>query len=141
MMINTIVKKLFYSLSYLSLVTFSVQISAEPIYPIQQCQQSTNNQASLSQCLDIKIKNLNQEFNYYVQQRVIQLEELTVVTGRNDALEAFNLSLSSFTSYRESNCQYRYQAMMPGSGAAIEYKSCFIQLTTQRLEQLLNEIN
>ncbi|WNC66929.1 lysozyme inhibitor LprI family protein [Thalassotalea nanhaiensis] len=141
MMKSTIIVKLFFSLAYLPLTTFSVQLKADPTYPIKQCQQSTNNQVALSQCLDIKIKNLNQEFNYYVQQRITQLEELVVVTGRDDALKAFNLSLDEFASYREANCQYRYQAMMPGSGAAIEYKSCFVQLTKQRLKQLLNEIN
>ncbi|WNC74101.1 lysozyme inhibitor LprI family protein [Thalassotalea psychrophila] len=140
-MMNNNILNMLLSLAYLSLVTFSFQLSANPNDPILKCQHSTNNQVALSQCLDIKIKNLNQKFNYYVNQRTAQLEELATVTGRIDALEAFNRALDAFKIYREANCQYRYQTMMPGSGAAIEYKSCFIQLTKQRLKQLLNEIN
>ncbi|TYK66802.1 lysozyme inhibitor LprI family protein [Colwellia echini] len=108
---------------------------------IDECQtKSINNPAqfSMSQCLDSVILHTERELQTWVNLHTFNLEEKSLINGRDSALKMFKRGQSNFITYRENDCRWQYLAISPDDGADLAYKKCYVILTNERITVLKN---
>lgn len=97
-----------------------------------------NNLSEKSRCLDGVIAEMDRELQTWVNLHIFNLEEKALVNGRYSALKMFKRSQTNFITFRENDCRWQYLAVSPEQGAGIAYKTCYIVLGQNRINELEN---
>ncbi len=114
----------------------SSHLNTQTTPSIATCEQTSEHQIALSDCLQNLMAGVDQQLELTEQKQFNQQQELADITGRDTSLKAFVQSKGAFKSYRHHQCMFVYETLMPGSGAAINFKKCYIELTLSQIEQL-----
>lgn len=125
----------FIQCTVLMLLVSSINVSAETHMNILSCA-NKHSGSNLSACLDTVKNNVDKELVIWVNNQSFVLDAIKQETGRGAALRIFNRSMSRFNSYREDNCRWKYLSIAPEKGADIAYKTCYIELTQTKINEL-----
>lgn len=118
------------------LLALSSSVFAQQAKTIEQCQQQFNTNNELSRCLDGVIERVDRELQTWVNNQAFMLEALALKAGRQSALTMFKRSQSDFKKYQKDNCRWQYLAISPDPKASIVYKTCYVTLANERIEEL-----
>lgn len=106
---------------------------------IAECEQQTADKISsapMSRCLDGVISFIDRELQTWVNLHTFNLEEKALTNGRYSALKMFKRSQNNFITYRENDCRWQYLVISPERGADLAYKTCYVQLSQNRIKAL-----
>jgi len=106
---------------------------------IAECQQQNADKISsapMSRCLDGVISFVDRELQTWVNLHTFNLEEKALTNGRYSALKMFKRSQNNFITYRENDCRWQYLVISPERGADLAYKTCYVQLSQNRITAL-----
>lgn len=104
---------------------------------VQQCAQHRESSVEYMRCLDRKIESLKNAIKLWGNNKIIELEEMTKITGRKAALKGFKKSQKSFAIYAEQNCRWQYIALLPDTtSSAIKFKECTVEMSEARVIEL-----
>lgn len=116
-----------------SLAALSVQ--AETSAPAQvECQAS--NQIALKECLAKLAPQAEQDRKNAETAACAMMKNLDRVTGRPEALPAFNQASKAYRSYQHAHCAWIGKSFAGGSGAGVAEQSCRIDLDRARADEL-----
>lgn len=120
-------------------ISFSAVTMAEEkgLSPLEQCYQSVGDapRTKIAGCLDAKLNTANTRLNTILARQKQETASLHSA-GSEKAIQSLNLSHSTFITFRDAECRYRYDATLGGSGAGDIMKACQIDLTNWRIKQL-----
>ncbi len=110
---------------------------------LQKILQSASNKTQIKylprQChgvLDGVISFVDRELQTWVNLHTFNLEEKALTNGRYSALKMFKRSQNNFITYRENDCRWQYLVISPERGADLAYKTCYVQLSQNRIKAL-----
>jgi len=106
---------------------------------IEECQQQNAEKISsapMSRCLDDVITFVDRELETWVNLHTFNLEEKALTNGRYSALHMFKRSQNNFITFRENDCRWQYLVISPERGADLAYKTCYVQLSQNRITAL-----
>lgn len=106
---------------------------------IAACEQQNADKISsapMSRCLDGVISFIDRELQTWVNLHTFNLEEKALTNGRYSALKMFKRSQNNFITYRENDCRWQYLVISPERGADLAYKTCYVQLSQNRIKAL-----
>lgn len=122
--------------------TFSAaSVASEKITnPLEQCYESIGDapRTELAGCLTAKFNAADTQLKSVVKQEKDNLASLKSA-GSKKAIKSLNASQTAFTTFRDTECQRRYDAALGGSGAGDFMKACQVELTEWRIQQLQAE--
>ena len=104
---------------------------------IGTCEQTTKTPETFSACLDTLIEKKRRTLTTWTNNQLFVLQELQETNGRGDALRLFHRSNKYFETYRENNCRWQYLQLAPDKKANLAYKKCFIRMTNDRINELM----
>lgn len=104
---------------------------------LTDCASSRESAVGYLRCLDRRIERLNNDITLWGNNKIFELEGVSKLTGRTDALSLFKKAQKSFHKYRENNCRWQYLLLLPDiTAGAISYKECFIKMSETRVAEL-----
>lgn len=112
---------------------------AQAAKSVAECQQKNADKISsapMSRCLDGVISFVDRELQTWVNLHTFNLEEKALTNGRYSALKMFKRSQNNFITYRENDCRWQYLVISPEIGADLAYKTCYVQLSQNRIKAL-----
>lgn len=97
--------------------------------PLEDCYRGVESRIEVRPCLEALLSEADAELIEAEHARRGQLLELANVTGRDDALKAFEMATNDFRAFRESACRFARVEAEPGTGAADFERDCLVRMT------------
>jgi len=117
-----------------AIIFFTAQLEANPIF--SGCDLLKANKTAYGKCLDQTIESLDRTLSTWIENQTFKLEAIVHSTGRKTVLKLFKKSQVDFVAFRKNDCRWKYLFISPDKGAVSAYKTCYISLSQNRIDQL-----
>ena len=97
--------------------------------PLGDCYRDAKSRLDVRACLEALLSDADAQLIEAEHARRNQLIELANVTGRDDALRAFEAAAKDFRAFRESACRLARVEAEPGTGAGDFDRDCMVRMT------------
>jgi uncharacterized protein YecT (DUF1311 family) len=108
--------------------------------PSMECSQTTASQVETRNCLVAVETTVNAALDSVLGVAMISATDLDNVTGRTVALPALEAAQAAWLAYRDAQCDYVGSTFGGGSGTGIAITSCRIELTRDRIDELMDYV-
>ena len=105
--------------------------------PSLECSTQSSSQVETGQCLEVIETRVDAALEIALRFAQDSARELDQVTEQDNAVPALEASQNAWETYRSNHCDYRGALFGGGSGTGIEIRSCRIELTRARTEELM----
>ncbi|WP_432720265.1 DUF1311 domain-containing protein [Jeongeupia wiesaeckerbachi] len=110
---------------------------AQPSPPaISECDQRSNNQAELSQCLGQLETDATQDRLSAEAAARAAMRRLEATTPNSHALGLFESDVAAYLAYRDTHCNWAGVSFYGGSVAGVAMQTCRIDLDRHRADEL-----
>lgn len=124
-------------LSVITILLCLASISSAQADTLTACDGNRGSQVEYMRCLDRQIANLESQIKLWENNKLYQLEELSKLSGRKDAISTFKKSSKTFATFADQHCRWQYVTLLPDTfAAARKYKECTVEVFNQRVVDL-----
>ena len=109
---------------------------ADDASPLEECYSTAYTRLDVAPCLVDMLDVAGDAMAVAVAHARAGMVSLDAVTGRGQALPAFEASQHAFHAYRDAQCGWVYQSMSPGTGAGDAKLDCLVRLIRTRTAAL-----
>ncbi|MCX7302140.1 MAG: DUF1311 domain-containing protein [Rhodobacterales bacterium] len=108
--------------------------------PSMECSTTEGSQVEIGTCVSDIETRVNATLDVVLGFAMTSAADLDGITERTEATPALKASQAAWLAYRDAQCEYVGSTFGGGSGTGIAITSCRIELTRDRVEELMDYV-